>query len=838
MKSKKLWQALLLGLVMLLMAVCFMSFVACDYGEETNDSKEEWTYDSVYAQAQSLGYEGTLEEFIALISGKDGADGVGVANAYVDENGNLIVVLTNGNEIDCGKVKGADGQDGQNGQDGADGQDGQDGKDGLNGQDGIGIKDVSVNEAGNLIVELTNGQEIDCGKVIGQNGQDGSDGQDGVGISNIYINESGHLIAILTDGRELDCGAVWPDKEGEDTILADSISLNKDVITLEIGETEELQATIFPTNATDKTVTWTSSMPSVVEVENGEVRALKAGIATIVAVTNNGKIATCTITVEEDIVDVTEIILSETNLRLWKNDKATIRATVLPSNATDKTITWLSSDSSVATVDNGMITALSAGEVTITATTSNGKIAECKVVVIKSQPIINIGTIESTQTEANFNIEINDVDKSILTQKAELFYADELQETITDISECSFDNLIEGSLYKVRVTITYDLNDGNGVQTYMEEREFITEIDSSKIEIQDVDIVLPVAAMGGNFKMRLKISSAIENVNFNTIFINDVSASLTKMKNGLYLATVYVPQEKGLMSINITGVSYSLSDSWVSETTPVNISTGLSVTVLEKPFSNIENVTFYNVFEDKYGNTYILNDKINDVDYETNTIYYTDFRQYILSDEMVIKIDNLGAEIPVDTWLSSETKFSIMKENMESEMLELTNNFSIKGYLLRNSGSITSIELTIADGIGYYKCIYYGGGTVNDGVYASIDFFVFTIENDTIKKVRGFFPSRLGSINFDGYGVLNYKYLWAHGNDNKIYYFDMSKMLDSYNSYDSIDNWELLAENISYEGDSNYDANFWPLLMEVSLSGTEYYDIELIDGVPQLIKVS
>ena len=63
-------------------------------------------------------------------------------------------------------------------------------------------------------------------------------------------------------------------------------------------------------------------------------------------------------------------------------------------------------------------------------------------------------------------------------------------------------------------------------------------------------------------------------------------------------------------------------------------------------------------------------------------------------------------------------------------------------------------------------------------------------------------------------------------------------MLDSYNSYDSIDNWELLAENISYEGDGNYNADFWPQLMKVSLSGTEYYDIELIDGVPQLVKIS
>lgn len=248
MKSKKLWQSLLLGLMMLLMAVCFMSFVACDYGEETNDSKEEWTYDSVYAQAQSLGYEGTLEEFIALISGKDGADGVGVTNAYVNKNGNLIVVLTNGNEIDCGKVKGADGQDGQNGQDGQDGKEGigiesiekvaeeglidiyqikytdgsssvftvtngQDGATGNDGQNGVSITDASINAEGELLLTFSDTEEpLNLGKVVGQ---DGVNGKDGISIKAASIDEEGNLILTFTDDSTFTVGKVMG-KDGID----------------------------------------------------------------------------------------------------------------------------------------------------------------------------------------------------------------------------------------------------------------------------------------------------------------------------------------------------------------------------------------------------------------------------------------------------------------------------------------------------------------------------------------------------------------------------------------------------------------------------------------------
>ena len=93
MKGKRLWKFSFLGLLMMLLIACFMAFSACDKGEKPNENIQEWTYDSVYAQAQSLGYEGTLEEFIALISGEDGADGVGITRRFTSGLWNTLTTI-------------------------------------------------------------------------------------------------------------------------------------------------------------------------------------------------------------------------------------------------------------------------------------------------------------------------------------------------------------------------------------------------------------------------------------------------------------------------------------------------------------------------------------------------------------------------------------------------------------------------------------------------------------------------------------------------------------------------------------------------------------------------
>ena len=158
------------------------------------------------------------------------------------------------------------------------------------------------------------------------------------------------------------------------------ITLNESNINLTVGQNSTLTATITPNNATDKTVTWTSSDESVATVVDGIVTSVGAGNVTITA--TSGALSTnCSVTVTPAIVPVTGITLNESNINLTVGQNSTLTATVTPNNATDKTVTWTSSDESVATVDNGVVVAVGSGNVTITAT-SGTQYANCSVNVL------------------------------------------------------------------------------------------------------------------------------------------------------------------------------------------------------------------------------------------------------------------------------------------------------------------------------------------------------------------------------------------------------------------------------------------------------------------------
>ncbi len=162
-----------------------------------------------------------------------------------------------------------------------------------------------------------------------------------------------------------------------------SITLEQNAITLKEEETFTLKATIAPTNATHQTVTWTSSDETVATVKNGVVTAVREGSATITA-TADGKSASCVVTVKKKIISVEKIVLSETEKTITKDGTFTLTATITPTNATNQTVTWTSSDETVATVKNGVVTAVREGSATITAT-ANGKSASCAVTVEDSK---------------------------------------------------------------------------------------------------------------------------------------------------------------------------------------------------------------------------------------------------------------------------------------------------------------------------------------------------------------------------------------------------------------------------------------------------------------------
>lgn len=167
-----------------------------------------------------------------------------------------------------------------------------------------------------------------------------------------------------------------------------SISM-KSATTIGIGASETLTVTYNPVDAnTNKALTWSSSNTSVATVDaNGTVTGVAAGTATITATTANGKTATCSVTVQA--VAVTGVSLNKTSASLQIGGSETLTATIAPADATNKNISWTSSNTTVATVDNnGKVTAKAAGNTTITVTTVDGnKTATCSVTVTAGPPV-------------------------------------------------------------------------------------------------------------------------------------------------------------------------------------------------------------------------------------------------------------------------------------------------------------------------------------------------------------------------------------------------------------------------------------------------------------------
>lgn len=165
-------------------------------------------------------------------------------------------------------------------------------------------------------------------------------------------------------------------------IKATGITLSDASVVLEEGENIVLTATVTPNDVTDKTVSWSSNNTSVATVNNGVVKAISAGTATITAEIDDC-IATCVITVTSKYVAVTGIKLNKESVEISEDGTIVLIATVTPDNATDKTVTWTSSNTNVAIVNDGMVTAVAPGTATITAKVGNYT-AKCIVNVVKS----------------------------------------------------------------------------------------------------------------------------------------------------------------------------------------------------------------------------------------------------------------------------------------------------------------------------------------------------------------------------------------------------------------------------------------------------------------------
>ena len=246
------------------------------------------------------------------------------------------------------------------------------------------------------------------------------------------------------------------------SVSVTGVSLDKTEIVLVEGSSEKLTATVEPTNATNKNVTWSSDHEAIATVDqNGTVTARRGGQATITVTTVDGsKTATCTVRVRIQIGEpVQSVGLNKTELALEVGKTGTLEAKVEPSDATNKNVTWSSSNSEVATVDNGVVTAVSAGEAIITVTTEDGgKTATCKVTVNAPQTVPVTGV---TLDKAELTLEKG----STGTLKATVEPQNATNNTVTWSSSnpevATVDNGVVTAVSAGTATITVTTADGN-----------------------------------------------------------------------------------------------------------------------------------------------------------------------------------------------------------------------------------------------------------------------------------------------------------------------------------------------------------------------------------------
>ena len=217
-----------------------------------------------------------------------------------------------------------------------------------------------------------------------------------------FTRFTGMALAALMVCSLAACGSsttVGPDlspSEGQNTSQTSTektgitgLKLSKSSVTLKVGGTEELSVMTTPADADQSTLVWTVTDPTIAQVENGKITALKNGTTVVTVKTADGAVyQTCTVVVsgEDDPAEikVTGIALNKDHFVIKLGGSAQLSATATPDNATDKTLSYSSSDETIAQIGtDGKITTLKEGVAEIIVTASSGIKKNCLVIVCK-----------------------------------------------------------------------------------------------------------------------------------------------------------------------------------------------------------------------------------------------------------------------------------------------------------------------------------------------------------------------------------------------------------------------------------------------------------------------
>lgn len=218
-----------------------------------------------------------------------------------------------------------------------------------------------------------------------------------------YVTATGYGVALITAYSVNGISAVCQVTVEKECIPITAISLNFEELNLTVGDEFTLVASVLPQGHTD-ILSWTSSDDGVVQVVDGKILCLATGTASVTLSATSGVSATCVVQVLPDSILVESVEFDITSYSCEVSDGLQLTATVLPSDATDKSLIWQSSDIYVAIVSNGTVVAVGEGTAIISATSSNGKSAYCVITVQEKEEIIPVAEVYLNFTEVRCNV--------------------------------------------------------------------------------------------------------------------------------------------------------------------------------------------------------------------------------------------------------------------------------------------------------------------------------------------------------------------------------------------------------------------------------------------------
>ncbi len=226
-----------------------------------------------------------------------------------------------------------------------------------------------------------------------------------------------------------------------------SATLDKKSVNLLPGGTAQLKATVTPKNAADVTLTWETNNAKVATVKDGLVTAVAKGTAAITLKMNGVKAAVCNVVVnEEEKVSAT---LDKKSVKILPGDTAKLKATISPRNATGVTIAWETSNAKVATVKDGLVTAVAKGTATITLKLNGVKAATCSVTVTGLEGATKL----KVETKTTSTIKITWNKNSVATGYEVYRYANKKWSKVAKVTKNSYTDtkLVWGTLYSYKV---------------------------------------------------------------------------------------------------------------------------------------------------------------------------------------------------------------------------------------------------------------------------------------------------------------------------------------------------------------------------------------------------